>query len=221
MKISASLMCADLLNLEASIRQLEKTDIEMYHIDIMDGHFVPNLSLNFDTLAAIQKIATKPLDVHLMVTNPQDYISKLAALNVDYIVFHLETCNNPIRLLNEIRALGIKGGIALNPKTDPLALQYLLDYVDLIVIMTVEPGFAGQKFIPSQLSKISAVKNMCQNRDILIEVDGNITLENARNCYNLGADIGVLGTSVLFKADADYIAATTKFRNYVTNIISI
>lgn len=198
------------------LERLEKCEIDFYHVDIMDGHFVPNLSMNFELMQAVKSVSDKPLEVHLMVTNPEEYIDKLADIGVTYCSFHLETTSNPIRLLTKIHNRGMKGGVVINPLTSEDAVKYILDYLDIITIMTVEPGFSGQTFIRSQLPKIEAIRQMCGDREILLSVDGNITCENAKIAMSCGAEVMVLGTSVIFKENVDYASEVQKFRQYVS-----
>src|SRR5208283_3400220 len=156
--IAPSLMCANLLQLESQIHELEREGARLFHIDIMDGHFVPNLGLNFDLVKQVQSITDIELDVHLMVDEPEQYIERILALKVSRVSFHIEAVRTPIRLAKAIKAGGTKVGIAINPATPVEALRHVLDDCDYVLIMTVEPGFAGQKFIPSMYEKIRAVR---------------------------------------------------------------
>ncbi|MCM8710007.1 ribulose-phosphate 3-epimerase [Clostridium sp. SYSU_GA19001] len=200
-KIAPSIMCADFLNLGKDIKDLQDCGSYLFHIDVMDGNFVPNFSLNQDVVRTIKTIAKIPIEVHMMVENPEKYVESFAEAGASYIGFHLEASKSPIRTLKRIKELGLKAGIAINPATSEATIKYLLEYLDYIVVMTVEPGFAGQKFIPSVLQKIRVIKNMIKdaNRQIEIIVDGNIDVINGKKCVKAGADILVGGTSSVFK----------------------
>ena len=158
MKISPSLMCMDLLKFKEQIEFID-THADYFHIDIMDGHFVPNLTLSPFFVSQVKKLASKPLDCHLMVTRPQDYISQLASAGADIITLHPETINGQaFRLIDEIRRLGMKVGLILNPETTVDAMKYYIHKADKVTVMTVDPGFAGQPFIPEMLDKIAELK---------------------------------------------------------------
>ena len=146
--IAPSIMCANFLNLEQDIKNLDRAGAELLHIDIMDGHFVPNLSLNLDMIRLLKNVAGIPHDVHLMVDDPAGYISRLSELDAEYVSFHIETVKYPFRLIREIKKNGMKAGIAINPSTCIDVLNYIINEADFILLMTVEPGYAGQKFIP-------------------------------------------------------------------------
>lgn len=200
MKIAASLMCADVLHLEQDIRELEEAGVDFWHIDIMDGVFVPNLAMNFDTVKAIKTISNIPMDAHLMVNRPEDFVQLAAEAGIDWFSFHLERSMFPVRLIDEIKRFGMKAGVVLNPSTSLERIPYVLDRVDYVVIMTVEPGFAGQKFVDGVLPKISQLAQMIREsgREIPIEVDGNINVVNAQRTLAAGAEILVGGTSSIF-----------------------
>lgn len=218
-KIAPSVMCANFLNLEKDITSLNKAGTEILHIDIMDGHFVPNLCLNFDIIKLLKMSSNALLDVHLMVDDPENYIPKLGELGVDYVSFHIETEKYPIRLIRKIKKAGMKAGIAVNPSTGIDPLTYIMNEADFILIMTVEPGFAGQRFIPEIFAKISDIKKLIIERElnILIEVDGNISEETGKRCVESGADILVGGTSSIFKKDKDLCDAFIEFNNKMNN----
>ncbi|MFW5889548.1 MAG: ribulose-phosphate 3-epimerase [Bacillota bacterium] len=202
MKISASLMCADIFNLEKDIKKLDSAGIDLWHIDIMDGNYVPNLALNFVHIEKINQISDTDIEVHVMAEKPDRYIKKIAQAGADYISVHLEAIKFPNRILNLIKSHNIKAGLAINPGTGIEDIKYYIDSLDYILIMTVEPGFAGQKYIDNVIPKIGELKNMIDqyNKEIEIIVDGNINVENGLKSINAGANILVAGTSSVFKS---------------------
>ncbi|KXS40141.1 MAG: ribulose-phosphate 3-epimerase [Candidatus Frackibacter sp. T328-2] len=201
MKISASLMCADIFNLEKDIRKLDNAGIDLWHIDIMDGNYVPNIALNFDHIEKINQISNTDIEVHVMAEKPDRYVKKLAQAGADYISVHLEAIKFPNRILNLIKSYNVKAGLAINPGTGVENIKYYIDSLDYILIMTVEPGFAGQKYIDTVLPKIVELNKMINqyNKEIEIIVDGNIDVENGLKSINAGANILVAGTSSVFK----------------------
>lgn len=213
--LSASLMCADLMHLEKSVCELEKAGIDLLHIDIMDGRFVPNITLGFDFVNAVKSITDMPLDVHMMVNEPSRFIDRMQLDENDYLCVHYESDIHIHRTLEQIRNRGIKTGLALNPQTPLESMEYLTDYMDMALIMTVSPGFAGQKLFAGAERKTTQARKLldqwgCSN--IPIEVDGNISPENGRKLSACGADIFVLGTSSLFIKDKDIKQAAEEFR---------
>lgn len=213
--LSASLMCADLTNISQSVRQLERAGIDLLHIDIMDGCFVPNITLGFDLINAIKAMTDIPLDIHMMVNDPSRFIDYMKTDKNDYICIHYEADAHAQRTLAKIREKGCKAGVALNPQTHINCLEYLTDYIDMALIMTVSPGFAGQKIFAGAQRKVSQARALLDSlgcKDIPIEVDGNISPENGSKLSKCGADIFVLGTSSLFLKDKDMIQASADFR---------
>ena len=201
-KVSPSVMCINTMELKEKIESLDKAGVDLYHIDIMDGHFVPNFCLNGYLMKDIKAISSTPLDVHLMVTNPTEYIDYFAECGAEYITMHIETLTHPIRALKQIRSLGKKAGLAINPATDISHLTSMLDFIDLICVMTVDPGFAGQTLIPATIDKIRKIRAMFKDagKDVEIMVDGQVKETTAPQLVEAGADILVLGTSGLFNA---------------------
>src|SRR5690554_4382261 len=166
MQVSASLMCANPLNIERDVRELDAAGIDFWHMDIMDGVYVPNLALNFDTIKAVRQISQVPIDTHLMVQSPADYLEMCADAGVDYLSFHIEQVPFPHRLIQRIKDLGMKVGVAINPATDLDFLPYIIDKLDYVLVMTVEPGFAGQRFIGNTLPKIAAIRALAEERGL-------------------------------------------------------
>ena len=198
--IAPSVMCADLCNLEADIRELETAGVDMLHFDLMDAHFVPNMPIG---LVLIQQLRSKtdcPFDIHLMVENNDFFVDAVADIGVQQIAVHVESATHLDRTLSLIQAHDIKAGAALNPATPLSALDYVLDRLDFVLIMTVNPGFAGQKVVPATLRKIAECRAFLDERGINlpIEVDGNVSFENIPKMVSAGADILVGGTSSVF-----------------------
>jgi len=204
--ICPSILAADLTRLGAELERVKNADY--IHIDIMDGHFVPNISFGPMMAAAVHKVANNPLDVHLMVTNPEQYFATLAPLRPKFITVHYEVCTHLQRVLAAIRELGIGAGVALNPHTPISGLRYVLDDLDLILVMTVNPGYGGQTFIPKMFDKIREARDMIGDRPIRLQVDGGISLDNIRAVAQAGADTIVAGSAVFSSTNAaDYIEA--------------
>ena len=213
--LSASIMCADLLNMEKSIRLLEEAGIDYLHVDIMDGKFVPNITLGFDLINAIKKITDIPLDVHMMVNEPSKFIDLMNLTENDILCVHYESEMHIARTLEKIRAKGVKTGLAINPSTPVEAYRYLCELTDMALVMTVNPGFAGQKIIPMAERKVRDTRSLLDSlgfSHVPIEVDGNISLENGSKTSAAGADIFVLGTSALFLKDKKMSDAAAAFR---------
>lgn len=199
-------MCADLLNMEKSIRELERAGIDYLHVDIMDGDFVPNITLGFDLINALKKITDIPLDVHMMVKEPSRFIDMMKLGENDILCVHYESELHIARTLEKIKAKGVKAGLAINPGTPVESYRYLTELLDMALVMTVNPGFAGQKIVPFAARKVRDTRALLDSLgagNILIEVDGNISPENGVKMSEAGADIFVLGTSALFVKDKD------------------
>ncbi len=214
--LSASLMCADLTDLSSSINELEKAKIDYLHLDIMDGSFVPNITLGFDLVNSIKNITDIPLDVHMMVNEPSRFLPMMKLDKNDIICVHYESDIHIQRTLAQIKDKGIKAGLAINPQTPIESFEYLTDYIDMALVMTVSPGFAGQKLFAAAERKVTNTRQLLDNlgcKNIPIEVDGNISLENGRKLSRCGAEIFVLGTSSLFLKDKSITEAAEDFRN--------
>lgn len=202
MLVAPSILSADFGNLNNEIKAICEAGCDLVHIDVMDGHFVPNLTIGPVVVESVAKIATKPLDVHLMVENNTFFVDLFASLKPEYITFHIEEEKHPHRLIQKIKSLGIKAGIVLNPNTNPTTIQYLLEDVDMVLLMSVNPGFGGQKFIPSVIKKAKQLKKMINeiNPNCLIEVDGGVNDKNIQELKEAGVDVVVAG-SYVFKND--------------------
>ncbi|MFK2824952.1 ribulose-phosphate 3-epimerase [Bacillus sp. B190/17] len=202
-KIATSILSADFVKLGAEIKEVEAGGADWIHIDVMDGHFVPNITVGSFIVKAIRPITKLPLDVHLMIENPDLYIEAFAKAGADYITVHAEACANLHRTIQTIRSAGAKPGVVLNPATPVHVLQSVIEEVDLVVLMTVNPGFAGQPFIESVIPKIREVKEMIELKglDVLIEADGGVNVKTAKFCTEAGADVLVAGSAVYGKAD--------------------
>ena len=200
--IAPSILAADFGYIVAEIAKVEKAGADLIHLDVMDGHFVPNITFGPGLVKAVRKATKLPLDVHLMIENPERYITEFAKAGADIITVHYETCNHLHRIINSIKELGIKAGVSLNPHTPPFLIDEVLGETDLILIMSVNPGFGGQSFITKSLTKIKAVRNMIDESkyECLIEVDGGINDITGQLCREAGVDILVDG-SYIFGVD--------------------
>ena len=195
-KIAPSILSANFGNLQTEIEKLDKSGADLIHLDIMDGNFVPNLTFGPGVVKSLRSHTKLPFDAHLMVNNPDEMIPWFIAAGADIITVHAETCPHLDKTLHTIRAYGLKAGVALNPATPETVLEYVLDKLDMVLVMSVNPGFGGQKFIEGSLNKISKVKALIGERPIEIEVDGGINPLTAARCISAGADILVAGTAV-------------------------
>lgn len=218
-KISASMMCADLINLKDTIKTFEDKEVEYLHIDVMDGEFVPNFGLGVDYIRGLRELTTIPLDLHLMVKDPEYKLQWIGIKETDIVSIHYESTYQVQRALDWLVPFGCKRFLAINPATPIYVLEEVLDYIDGINLLIVNPGFAGQKIVPSTLKKAARIQNFLRERNndhIIIEVDGNITPENGAKLKKYGASIFVCGTSSIFRGEvSDYKDNIEVFRKYV------
>lgn len=197
-KVAPSVLSADFGNLERDVQEICNSGCDFVHVDVMDGHFVPNLTIGPVVVSAIAKAATKPLDIHLMVENNTFFVELFAPLKPEYISFHIEEEKHPHRLIQKIRSLGIKPAIVLNPHTPPESVEFLLKDLDMVLLMSVNPGFGGQSFIDSVLPKAARLNEMRNriNPNCLIEVDGGVSDKNIQSLKEVGVDVVVAGSYV-------------------------
>ena len=195
-KIAPSILAADFSQLGTEIQKLDESGADYIHIDVMDGHFVPNITMGPVVVEALRPLSKKPFDVHLMIEPADPFLTAFAAAGADIITIHVEAGPHLARSLQHIRELGKRAGVSLNPSTPASAIEFVLDAVDLILVMTVNPGFGGQKFLPSQLSKITQVREMIGSRAIELEVDGGINPSTAKQVIEAGANVLVAGSSI-------------------------
>ncbi|MBO7279037.1 MAG: ribulose-phosphate 3-epimerase [Bacteroidales bacterium] len=203
MIVAPSMLSADFGNLKRDVEMVNESEAGLFHLDIMDGVFVPNISYGFPVVKSIAKAARKPMDAHLMIVDPDRYVSQFADMGVEYLSVHYEACTHLHRSLTNIRNLGMKAGVALNPHTNVQLIEDVLDCCDFVLIMSVNPGFGGQSFIPRAVEKVRQLKAMIQAQGLntLIEVDGGVNFENVKVLAEAGADIVVAGSTVFSAPD--------------------
>jgi len=203
MKVAPSILSADFGNLQRDIEEICNSGCDLVHVDVMDGHFVPNLTIGPVVVSAVAACATKPLDIHLMVENNTFFVDLFAPLKPEYISFHIEEEKHPHRLIQKIRSLGIKPAIVLNPHTPAESVEYLLKDLDMVLLMSVNPGFSGQSFIESVIEKASRLNEMRNrmNPDCLIEIDGGVSDKNIQQLKEVGVDVVVAGSYVFKHKD--------------------
>jgi ribulose-phosphate 3-epimerase len=202
-RIAPSILSADFANIQREVEMLNASEADFIHVDIMDGVFVPNISFGFPVMEAIKKYATKPLDVHLMIVNPDQYLEAFKKAGAEVISVHYEACNHLHRTLQAIRQLGCKVGVALNPHTSVELLEDVIEEIDLVCMMSVNPGFGGQKFIHNTYSRVKKLKSIIERRGAttLIEIDGGVNQSNAPLLKEAGADVLVAGSFVFSSAN--------------------
>ena len=201
MKIAPSILSADFAALGEAIGRVEAAGADLLHVDVMDGHFVPNLSIGPPVIESVRKRTRLPLDVHLMIEEPERWVETYVKAGADYVTVHAEACAHLERALAMTREAGARAGVALNPSTPPEVLQYVLDDLDLVLVMSVNPGFGGQSFIPTAYEKIRRLRVMLAGRPVLISVDGGVKTDNAGLLAQSGADVLVAGSAVFGAPD--------------------
>lgn len=201
--IAPSLLSADFLNLERDCKMLDQSEADYFHLDVMDGRFVPNISFGMSVIKQMRKTTKKFFDVHLMILEPEKYAEEFRDAGADGLTIHLEACTHLHRNLQQIRALGMQNGVAINPHTPVSALSDIINDVDLVCLMSVNPGFGGQSFIENSLAKIKELKELIRSRNasVKIEVDGGVSLSNAKDIVAAGADVLVAGNAVFGSAN--------------------
>jgi len=201
--VSPSILAADFINLSKEVLNINKSKAGWLHCDVMDGVFVPNLSIGFPVIESLKKNSSKPLDVHLMIVEPEKFIDRFCSIGIDILTVHAEACRHLQRAIQQIKENGTKAGVALNPHTPVETLSEVISEIDFVLIMSVNPGFGGQKFIENTYDKVDKLKKLISlsNSSALIQVDGGIDLTNARKLYDHGVNILVSGTSVFHTAD--------------------
>lgn len=211
--IAPSILSADFLALGQELDKVARAGADLIHIDVMDGHFVPNLTMGPLIIEAVKRGTSLPLDVHLMITNAECYIERYAKAGADYLTVHAESCTHLERTIKHIKSLGLKAGVALNPSTHESVLSYVLEDLDLILIMSVNPGFANQQFLPSAVKKIASIKSMLLksiNKTCLISVDGGISDQTIGACAHAGAQVFVAGSYIFKSPDYQKAIASLK-----------
>ncbi len=220
-KIAPSILSADFGRLAEEVKAITEAGADVIHIDVMDGHFVPNITIGPVVIKAIREASSLPFDVHLMITNPDNYLEDFAKAGADWLSVHVEAAVHLHRTISRIKELGKKAGVVLNPATPIESVDYILEEVDFVLIMSVNPGFGGQKFIPSALRKIRELKQLIRSRgiDIPIQVDGGVNLETLAEVVKAGTDIVVAGSAIF--GTEDYAKTIKAFRQKITETLAI
>ena len=203
--VAPSILSADFGNLERDIKMIDRSAAEWVHIDVMDGVFVPNISFGFPIIKPIRKATDKVLDVHLMITEPEKYVKRFVEAGANYVTFHHEACADPRAAIAEIKAAGAKAGVSIKPATSAEEIFDYLGELDMVLVMSVEPGFGGQSFMPHSLDKVRALRKEIDEKgyNCLIEIDGGISAKNAREVFDAGVDVIVAGSSVFNAKDQE------------------
>lgn len=204
-KLAPSILSADFSKLGEEVAKIESAGAHLVHVDVMDGHFVPNISYGATVMKSLNKVTKVPYDVHLMIENPDTYLEDFVTDNTEYISVHVEACKHVHRTIGHIKSTGVKAGLAINPGTSLTTLEWVLEDVDMVLLMSVNPGFGGQKFIPSTVKKVAELAKMRQELGLNfeIEVDGGINLANVKSVTDAGANITVAGSSVFGAEDVE------------------
>jgi ribulose-phosphate 3-epimerase len=218
-KIAASILNADFGHLAEQVRQVEAAGVEYIHVDVMDGHFVPNITLGFAVVEAIRRATSLPLDVHLMIDQPERYLERFAQAGADLVTVHREAVDDPRQALDQLRALGIKAGVAVSPPTSLDEVAPVVDDLDLLLVMTIQPGFGGQPLIPAMIDKVWAARALLDERGsaATLEVDGGVKVHNVAELALAGADLMVVGTGI-FHADGGISAGVAALRTALGGI---
>ena len=203
--VAPSILSADFGNLERDIKMVDRSAAEWVHVDVMDGVFVPNISFGFPIMKPVRKATQKVVDVHLMIVEPEKYVKRFVEAGADYVTFHHEACTNPRATIAEIKAAGAKAGVSIKPATSAEAIFDYLGELDMVLVMSVEPGFGGQSFMPDSLDKVRVLRKEIDEKgyNCLIEIDGGISAKNAREVFDAGVDVIVAGSSVFGAEDQE------------------
>lgn len=212
--IAPSILTADFLHLEQEIEMVNRSEADLLHLDIMDGVYVPNLSFGFPVIRQIKSVAAKPLDVHLMIVEPDRYLEAYRDAGADWLTVHYETCTHLNRTIHRIRELGMKPAVSLNPHTEVSLLENVLNDLNMVLIMTVNPGFGGQEFIPKSFDKIRKLRNMINESgaETLIQIDGGVTEENIGELIDAGVDVFVVGNTIFSNDNPEQVITNLKNR---------